>query len=149
MCDHSIFIASSTSFNRKFSLQREKADLASSITVLKRFQEKLRQKDCCPLCHRDFITKEEVSFLIEEVSVSITFIPIYSTGEKSWRNPYTAKAFHQFGTDHHSTTLKWWYFLAHVGGVEGMEEFPGYQRITAQSPTSLCLEWVNESPPPV
>lgn len=54
-------------------LQREKADLASSITVLKRFQEKLRQKDCCPLCHRDFITKDEVSLLIEEVSFFLKY----------------------------------------------------------------------------
>lgn len=59
----------------KEDFTREKADLASSITVLKRFQEKLRQKDCCPLCHRDFITKDEVSLLIEELEEKVSRIP--------------------------------------------------------------------------
>lgn len=48
-------------------LQRERGDLSSCITVFNRFTAKLRQRDCCPLCHRDFPSKDEVNQLIEEV----------------------------------------------------------------------------------
>lgn len=59
----------------KEDLTRERGDLSSSITVLNRFVDKLKQRDCCPLCHRDFGTKDEVNLLIEELESKVTNIP--------------------------------------------------------------------------
>ncbi|KAK8394416.1 hypothetical protein O3P69_006540 [Scylla paramamosain] len=66
----------------KEDLTREKADLASSIGVLKKFQDRLRQKDCCPLCHRDFVAKDEVLSLIEELEEKVSRIPEKLTAVK-------------------------------------------------------------------
>lgn len=59
----------------KEDLTRERGELSSSITVLNRFTEKLRQRDCCPLCHRDFSTKDEVNQLIEELETKVSSVP--------------------------------------------------------------------------
>ncbi|KAG7166953.1 DNA repair protein RAD50-like 1 [Homarus americanus] len=45
----------------------ERGDLSSSITVLNRFTERLKQRDCCPLCHRDFSTKDELDEKVSSV----------------------------------------------------------------------------------
>ncbi|XP_069982558.1 DNA repair protein RAD50.L isoform X1 [Penaeus vannamei] len=59
----------------KDNLTRERGDLSSSITVLNRFTAKLRQRDCCPLCHRDFPSKDDVNQLIEELEGKVISIP--------------------------------------------------------------------------
>ncbi|KAK4329104.1 hypothetical protein Pmani_000515 [Petrolisthes manimaculis] len=59
----------------KEKLTRERGDLSSSITVLKRFTDKLKQEDCCPLCHRNFSTKEDVLQLIEELEGKVSSVP--------------------------------------------------------------------------
>ncbi|XP_042867629.1 DNA repair protein RAD50-like [Penaeus japonicus] len=59
----------------KDNLTRERGDLSSCITVFNRFTAKLRQRDCCPLCHRDFPSKDEVNQLIEELEGKVISIP--------------------------------------------------------------------------
>ncbi|XP_042225507.1 DNA repair protein RAD50-like isoform X2 [Homarus americanus] len=59
----------------KEELSNERGDLSSSITVLNRFTERLKQRDCCPLCHRDFSTKDEVNQLIEELDEKVSSVP--------------------------------------------------------------------------
>lgn len=59
----------------KDELTRDRGDLSSSITVLTRFTDKLKLRDCCPLCHRDFSTKDEVNQLIEELERKVSSVP--------------------------------------------------------------------------
>lgn len=60
---------------QKEQLTKERGDLSSSIQVLNRFIERLKEDDCCPLCHRDFGTKEDVEMLIQELEDKVKRVP--------------------------------------------------------------------------
>ncbi|KAK7078560.1 hypothetical protein SK128_026094 [Halocaridina rubra] len=68
-------IALEKSRKSKEDLTRERGDLSSSITVLNRFIDKLKQRDCCPLCHRDFSKKDECTQLVEELETKVSSVP--------------------------------------------------------------------------
>ncbi|XP_076033751.1 DNA repair protein RAD50-like [Oratosquilla oratoria] len=57
------------------NLSKECGNLSSSITVLRRFISKLGEKNCCPLCHRDFPSNDDVTQLQEELESKISRIP--------------------------------------------------------------------------
>ncbi|XP_014249009.1 DNA repair protein RAD50 [Cimex lectularius] len=57
-------------------LQDQKGNLSSSEFMFRKYVQKLQERDpCCPLCNREFTAENEVTSIINELSIKVKEVP--------------------------------------------------------------------------